>query len=235
MPARDPALAAVTQRRNHLRRKYGLTEEDYEDALRRQGGRCARCGSDNPGSGKLHFTILRRGHHRSGNIQLVCSQCSASLREAQKSPYVRTEDGVRRLCPRCGKLLPLEDFYRHINNKPTSPCKQCITALGRETSHSQTRRERSRRKNLRSYGLTEDQYRALLEKQGGGCAICGATDPGRKGDRNFCVDHDHRTGAMRGLLCHRCNQAIGHLKDSPDFCRKAANYLETSLEEMRKP
>jgi len=235
MPERDSAVAAATLRRNHLRRKYGLTGEDYEDALRRQGGRCARCGSDNPGSGKRHFTILRRGHHRSGNIQLVCSPCAASLRQAQKSPYVRTEDGVQKICSQCGKLLPLEDFYRHINNKPTGACKQCIAASGQEASRWQKRRERRRRRNLRSYGLTEDQYLALLKKQGGGCAICGATEPGRKGDRNFCVDHDHRTGAMRGLLCHCCNQAIGHLKDSPDFCRKAANYLETSLQQMRNP
>lgn len=203
--------------------------------MQSQGGRCARCGSDDPGSGKRHFTILRRGHQRSGNIQLVCSHCSASLRQSQKSPYVRTEDGVRKTCSQCGRLLPLEDFYRHINNKPTGACKQCIAASGREAPRRQDRRKRSRRKNLRRYGLTEDQYRVLLEKQGGGCAICGSTEPGRKGDRNFCVDHDHRTGAMRGLLCHCCNQAVGHLKDSPDFCRKAADYLETSLQQMRNP
>ena len=235
MPERDSALAAATQRRNHLRRKYGLTEADYEDALRKQGGCCARCGSDNPGVGQRHFTILRRGHQHAGNIQLVCPQCAACLRQSQKSPYVRTEDGVRKTCSQCGRLLPLEDFYRHINNKPTAACKQCIASSGQEASRWQKRRERRRRRNLWKYGLTEDQYDALLGRQGGGCAICGATEPGRKGDRNFCVDHDHRTGAMRGLLCHRCNQAIGHLKDSPDFCRQAAKYLETSLQQERKP
>jgi len=232
MRKRDLVLAAATQRRNYLRRRYGLTDQDYEDALRKQAGRCVRCGSDSPGLGKRHFIILCRGYHRSGNIQLVCvcSQCSASLRQAQKSPYERTEDGVRKVCSQCGKRLLLEDFYRHTNNKPTGACKQCIALCGREASHVLKRRERGRRRNLRRYGLTEDQYRVVLDKQGGGCAICGATEPGRKGDRNFCVDHDHRTGVMRGLLCHCCNQAIGHLKDSPDLCRQAATYLGQNLQ-----
>lgn len=59
----------------------------------------------------------------------------------------------------------------------------------------------TRRKQL---GLTIEDYERLLAAQGGGCAICGATPKTRRLD----VDHDHRTGAVRGLLCHRCNRAL---------------------------
>lgn len=229
MPYSDPTAASEAQRRNHLRRKYGLTEEDYIAALKRQGNLCAKCGTNDPGRGKKYFTILRRGHQQAGNIQLVCSSCAASLRETQKSPYVQTEDGMRKHCSQCGQLLPLECFYRRGNNKSSAACKHCTSEAGLEPARRQKRAERSRRRMLkRKYGLTAEQYNALLQAQHGRCAVCGNSESGRKGDRHFCVDHDHNTGTVRGLLCHSCNQAIGHLQDRPDLCRQAAVYLEKS-------
>ena len=62
--------------------------------------------------------------------------------------------------------------------------------------------ERGPRGKWRS--LPDDDYTALLDVQGGGCAICGATPKTRR----LHVDHDHRTGQVRGLLCHRCNRAL---------------------------
>ena len=65
---------------------------------------------------------------------------------------------------------------------------------------------RSRRKpqRARQLGVAGDDYARLLEAQGGGCAICGATPKTRR----LHVDHDHATGMVRGLLCHRCNRAL---------------------------
>lgn len=64
----------------------------------------------------------------------------------------------------------------------------------------------SPRKPTRAKGLgvTDAEYAAMLARQGGGCAICGTTPKTRR----LNVDHDHRTGAVRGLLCHRCNRAL---------------------------
>jgi Autographiviridae endonuclease VII len=64
-----------------------------------------------------------------------------------------------------------------------------------------TRRKPTRAKQL---GVTDDEYALLLEVQGGGCAICGA----KPKTRRLHVDHDHKTGKVRGLLCHRCNRAL---------------------------
>jgi len=73
----------------------------------------------------------------------------------------------------------------------------------------------------RTYGLTLEDYRALRASQGGVCAICGG--PPTKGD--FCVDHCHATGAVRGLLCGLCNHGLGQFRDTPEHLERAADYL----------
>lgn len=81
-----------------------------------------------------------------------------------------------------------------------------------------------RKHNLkRLYGLTPEQYYQMLEAQGGVCAIC-RTIPSEK-RKTLSVDHDHVTGAVRKLLCARCNSAIGFLWDSPDLVQRALDYL----------
>jgi Recombination endonuclease VII len=75
------------------------------------------------------------------------------------------------------------------------------------------------------YGITLAEYEALLAEQGGGCAICGATDPGSN-RRYLFVDHDHSTDLIRGLLCANCNLALGKFRDDPSLLRKAADYLD---------
>lgn len=65
----------------------------------------------------------------------------------------------------------------------------------------------------------------MLAQQGGVCGIC---KDERTSDRRFHIDHDHETGAVRGLLCHACNTGIGSLRDSPDLLRAALTYLEES-------
>lgn len=77
---------------------------------------------------------------------------------------------------------------------------------------------------LKKFGLTEPAYAALLEGQGGGCAVCGVR---RDFDgRNLAVDHDHATGKGRGILCAHCNTAIGKARDSSELLRRMAAYLE---------
>jgi hypothetical protein len=78
----------------------------------------------------------------------------------------------------------------------------------------------------RRYAITADEYNTILAEQGGRCAICHATHPG-VGLTHFAVDHDHaeEDRNVRGLLCSRCNQAIGLLGDSPTILLNAARYL----------
>ena len=90
-----------------------------------------------------------------------------------------------------------------------------------------------RQKNPRKYkgdhyrhkfGLTLSELQAMLAQQGNGCAIChtSLTMPAR----STHVDHCHRTGVVRGILCRRCNQQLGHFEQWPEFALHAAAYLE---------
>jgi hypothetical protein len=81
----------------------------------------------------------------------------------------------------------------------------------------------SRVQQLKRYGLSILDYLIMLQDQSCRCAIClhHMDSPN--------VDHDHATGAVRGLLCSPCNRAIGFLRDDPDLARSAVNYLENTL------
>jgi len=78
-------------------------------------------------------------------------------------------------------------------------------------------------KLLCAYGITIAQYDAMLARQGGVCAICR-----KHRGKTLCVDHCHVTGKVRGLLCRKCNAAIGFFEDDPRIARAGAAYLEAA-------
>lgn len=80
---------------------------------------------------------------------------------------------------------------------------------------------------LAKYGISAHDYDMLLAAQGGVCAVCQKDGRDRLG-RRLHVDHDHETGVVRGLLCTRCNNAIGHAGDSASRLRELADYLEAA-------
>jgi hypothetical protein len=75
----------------------------------------------------------------------------------------------------------------------------------------------------RKYGITIAEYDRMFEEQGGVCAICGEPRPE---ERTLHVDHDHETGVIRGLLCFRCNNALGDLREEYELFQRAADYLD---------
>ena len=109
-------------------------------------------------------------------------------------------------------------------------CRQCLRensakykAQNRE-KHLAGARERARTYGRwRKFGLTKEQYLVLAAKHGGMCGICNEEELGGK---QLAIDHDHVTGKVRGLLCQKCNTALGYMRDSPELLRTAAVYLE---------
>ena len=88
-------------------------------------------------------------------------------------------------------------------------------------------RELIRDRGLRRlYKITAEEYDKRFLAQKGKCQICKKTTKELGQKRKLAVDHDHKSGAIRGLLCSQCNQAIGKLNDSPELCEIAATYLE---------
>ena len=116
-------------------------------------------------------------------------------------------------------------------------CEVCHGKLGKN-AYGVCQRTRAckleymNRYNLKKYRMTMADFRALLEKQSGGCAICGTGEPGK--GFHLHVDHNHQTGQVRGLLCNTCNRGIGLLRESPEVLRAAAHYLEQAQKPILK-
>lgn len=87
-------------------------------------------------------------------------------------------------------------------------------------------RRRRRQELQQKYGITLEQYEERYAQQGGRCAICAGPLLTRKMDHFAHVDHCHKSAAVRGLLCFRCNLAIGQFGDDLDRLRAAIQYLE---------
>lgn len=133
-------------------------------------------------------------------------------------------------CRVCGEERPVADFRlksRIVRRRPT--CRECESAanLARYHSRPETKlaNQRASRKHYlkKLYGLTLDQYDAMLKARDSRCDICGEHE---EQDRALAVDHCHTSGKVRGLLCQACNTAIGKLRDDPALIRKAASYVE---------
>lgn len=163
-------------------------------------------------------------------------------------------------CRKCGVVKALDDFYRSAGMRDghRHDCKACNLQAkharymadpepakarvkrwqqanpDRVNAYRRSRRlepEVKRRERaghlMRKYGLSLEQYDGMLEAQGGGCAICGR--PARN-DSSLHVDHDHATGAVRGLLCFSCNNALADFQEDRGMLRNAIGYLMAHTE-----
>lgn len=145
-------------------------------------------------------------------------------------------------CMTCDAPKLADDFARLESGNLRGTCEECRNAARRQGRAEPERRAADRRRAkawreanpdrvrehaLKShYGLTVAEFDAMLATQDGGCAICGAiSGRGNGSGLVLHVDHDHTTGAVRGLLCANCNKALGCFRDDPKLMIKAADYL----------
>ncbi|MEU1327136.1 endonuclease VII domain-containing protein [Streptomyces microflavus] len=111
------------------------------------------------------------------------------------------------------------DAYYHIW---LPHCRDCSRAKSRERYRVNGGKEAVYAQNLlNNYGMTVAEYETRVSQQGGRCAICGTTP-----DHRLHVDHNHRSGAVRDLLCRPCNYALGNAQDSLRVVRAMVAYLE---------
>lgn len=143
---------------------------------------------------------------------------------------------MTRKCQNCGILRS----EAHLPNPFTGICKACKSDLARKNAREDPsakavawRKERADRSRaarvLLNYGLTLEEYDAMVVAQEGRCAICRGEMPL---EQPLHIDHDHVTEAVRGLLCPLCNTGLGSFGDSPQRLRDAADYLERNRDDV---
>jgi len=128
-----------------------------------------------------------------------------------------------KICTSCGKEKLLKEFPYLINKLRYAPyCYQCRRDKYKGDKHTKNRLRN--RHLLTNYNLSLEDYNTILKSQNYRCAIC--KKPENKLKQQLSVDHNHKTGKIRGLLCPDCNRGLGCFKDNKNLLRLAIKYLK---------
>lgn len=164
---------------------------------------------------------IKRG--RTSFCSIMCSrQYKHRMAENHANKVARLGRKQCKLCHKTRKLI----YFPKSKSSLTgyySYCYDCKRGINRQQDEkrklSASRKEWSRKAYLkRTYGMTSTEYDSLKKAQNGGCAICASVV-------KLAVDHDHKTGKIRGLLCHNCNRGLGMFYDNTSSLREAIKYL----------
>jgi hypothetical protein len=121
-------------------------------------------------------------------------------------------------CRNCEKLTPIKEFETK-GKYPTSYCKACFLYLKQEST-------------FKKMGLTREKFESMVAEQGGVCIICKRPE---KSGRRLSIDHDHSCcpsgrscgNCVRGLICMKCNNALGAVNDDPNILLNMISYLQS--------
>lgn len=153
---------------------------------------------------------------------------------------LKSAEGTR-VCRVCGEAKPPDDYYAGQGNT----CKECTKARSKRASFAQARNPdaanvRRQTRLRRRYKLTPLRIIAMLMEQDWECLICrvpiyypGVTEPQVDGASRCVVDHAHRDGHVRGLLCSACNSGLGLFDDNLKWIKAAFHYLKNDLSSSR--
>lgn len=153
----------------------------------------------------------------------ICRICGDLKNRSEFYPKSDAKDGLRSTCKSCnseeskkwGKQNKNRSYKIHKNYRESNPEK--IKEIQRNTKYKL------------NYGITTADFEKLYSSQGEKCEICKkSTD---KISTNMCVDHDHDTGKVRGILCRKCNSALGLFTDNEEILENAISYLKKHKQE----
>lgn len=142
-------------------------------------------------------------------------------------------------CRKCNVEKSRDEFYNYALSKDGkySTCRSCRRQIEHAYKQKNPAAYKARRRNYwrqhrdrylelyypRYYGISYQDYQNLSNLQNSLCAICGHPP---KSNKKLVVDHDHKTGKVRQLLCHKCNMIIGLLNEDPTYFQKALSYVQ---------
>jgi hypothetical protein len=153
---------------------------------------------------------------------------------------------TERRCSKCKAVKPVAEFHRY--NDPTAAingwryhtrCKSCSNAAAQQygqdnrprrndrlkrwrKSNPDAARAKDQRARVRAYGIEPADVERMTAEQDGKCALC-------RRKKRLVIDHCHRTGRVRGLLCHQCNTGLGWIEGNPDVLARIAGYTADQL------
>lgn len=182
--------------RIQARREATKRHLNKKPGIEKEIGKCRQC---------LKDFLLKK----SGTIY-----CSDLCRQRSKQIQISSRIHRFRKCKKCGV---------QVESKPGYPvCADC--KIDKRDPVKERRKEELRK--YRKYGITEDQYYAMIDAQNGCCGICGRSEPTFKG---WQIDHCHKSNKVRGILCHHCNTGIGQFEDKIDHLFNAIQYLKKQV------
>lgn len=187
--------------------------------------RCADCKalkpfSDYPRHRRLPTVMVFTASSASLYVEVPATGDAARRKERSYEPTFRCQ--TMRRCPACTRVKALDEFPRNRSARGGRGgyCKPCHNAKGKATYtrlYGGTRHYHLQRR----YGISAERVEELIAEQGGLCAICLTGKPEH-------VDHDHRTGEVRGILCFNCNGGLGQMRDRVDVLLAPSTTWERS-------
>lgn len=195
---------------------------------------CSKCKVVKP------LDCYHRDKRSKDGIKAICKECGIKYSAAYRKSLDRGERRANRknlksslaarglkTCSHCKEVKSVEDFdkSRDKGDGRTNNCKSCCSVKAREYRARLTQEEKTRRMIIghrrHRYGLEPEDFDQIKLNQQNKCVICCEVFDGPPH-----VDHCHKTGKVRGLLCRFCNQGLGQFKDSPERLLAAVAYIQ---------
>ena len=202
---------------SNLVRAYGITIAERERKEREQRGRCAICSQDSP-------LVVDHNHDTHQVRSLLCQKCNSGIGYFDENAnFLLTAVEYLQQPQLDAKEIPVlseEGLFARFE----------IPHWGGQSRDKQFRNRKNQ--NLKQhYGITIEQYEWLLSEGSGACWICLRPEVRKRNPKSryldsLYVDHCHRTGMIRGLLCRKCNTGVGAFADHPEWMISAVAYLE---------
>jgi len=191
-------------KKEKLKDKYGITLEFFNSMLKEQNYKCGVCGKifvNDPAGKNALFPCIDHDHskHKGQSIRgLLCRKCNGGIGNLKDDP----------------KLLLTAFNWLNGNVK-----------FERKTSEFNFKIRPRYKYNIKgNFKITIDQFKEMFLNQNGRCGICNIPFESKVPD-NPAIDHCHASGKIRGLLCSKCNSALGMLNDDPEIIKNAIKWL----------
>lgn len=191
-----------------------------------QKKKCNVCKNDKPLSSFSKRTASKDG---------LAHTCKSCANEYKKLRFQNNPEYRKSVIDRAAAWNRENDYFAK-RYKEDSEYREIVIRRAKQWQKDNSERAnetRRRSRKVRLYGITQEHYDAMFAKQKGLCAICNQPQSGisRNGSPiPLVIDHDHKTGQLRALLCTTCNLALGALKDDPQLAVAAAKYLRRWLQ-----